>query len=104
MGQARYFAVWEFQVKAECAAEFESIYGPEGSWARLFRRSPEYLGTELLRDLERPGRYLTIDRWTSAGAFYQFKEAAAGEYAALDKQCERLTQAETKIGEFTAVT
>ena len=58
--------VWEFLISKESRLEFESIYGPGGPWAELFRQSPNYLGTELLRDLSRPGRYLTIDRWTSA--------------------------------------
>ena len=42
--------VWEFQVKAECVPEFVGAYGPDGEWARLFRRSPEFLGVELLGD------------------------------------------------------
>ena len=42
--------VWEFRVQPGQAAGFERAYAPEGDWARLFRRSPAYRGTELLRD------------------------------------------------------
>ncbi len=42
---------------------FEELYGPEGEWVRLFRRSPAYRGTELLEDLDSPNRFVTIDRW-----------------------------------------
>jgi len=96
----RYCAVWEFQVKAEEVAEFENIYGPEGLWAQLFRRSPAYVGTELLRDTERSGRYLTIDRWNSPDGLQQFKRQYAAEYAALDMRCERLTETERFVGNF----
>jgi hypothetical protein len=61
MRELPYIAVWEFQVKAECSVAFEEIYGPEGEWARLFRQSPNYLGTELIRDMNQTGRYLTLD-------------------------------------------
>jgi len=97
---AHYLAVWEFQVRAECVAEFEKIYGPDGQWAKLFRRSPMYLGTELVRDLERAGRYVTIDRWISREALRQFKQQFAADYAALDETCERLTELEARVGDF----
>lgn len=102
MSDRHYLAVWEFQVKAECVGEFERVYGRDGLWAQLFRKSTEYLGTELVRDLERAGRYLTIDRWTSREVLGEFKQRFAGEYAALDKTCERLTEAEKLVGEFEA--
>jgi len=40
---------------------FEAAYGPR-RLAKLFRTSPKYLGTDLLRDAYIPGSYLTIDR------------------------------------------
>jgi len=100
MTEPHYLAIWEFHVKTECASEFERVYGSHGPWAQLFRRSPEYLGTELVRDLSRAGRYLTMDRWTSHEALGHFKRQFAEEYAALDKECERMTQAEAMIGDF----
>jgi heme-degrading monooxygenase HmoA len=95
-----YLAIWEFEIKPESRAQFAEIYGQDGAWARLFRRSTEYRGTKLLRDLTRPGRYLTLDHWSSREAFHVFKQEHATEYAALDKQCESLTERETMIGEF----
>ena len=103
MSEPCYLAVWEFRVKPESIAEFERVYGPEGQWARLFRRSNEYLGTELLQDRECPGRYLTIDRWASHEALQRFKQEFAAKYAALDKKCERLTESEDLLGDFEAI-
>jgi len=97
-------AMWEFHVKPEFVEEFERAYGSSGSWAVFFRQSPEYLGTELFRDVDRPGRYLTIDRWTSQEALLRFKREHAVEYAALDQQCERLTDTERFLGEFESLT
>jgi heme-degrading monooxygenase HmoA len=95
--------LWEFMVKPESISVFEETYGPEGAWARLFRRSPDYLGTELLRDLNRPGRYLTLDSWTSREALQRFKQEHHDAYAALDKQCETLTEHEAFYGDLESV-
>lgn len=100
MPEPHYLAIWEFQVKAGCAADFERIYGSDGLWAQLFRRSSDYFGTELVRDLEDSGRYLTVDRWTSREALQRFKREYAAEYGALDKACEKLTEREILLGDF----
>ena len=98
-----YVVIWEFRVKAESISTFAKIYTPDGDWAQLFRRSPDYLGTELIRDVDHSGRYLTLDRWTSQGALHQFKRDHHEEYVALDKQCERLTEQERLHGEYETI-
>ena len=95
-----YLAIWEFEIKAASRAQFEEIYGADGAWAQLFRQNPDYRGTKLLRDLARPGRYLTLDYWPSRESFSSFKQAHAAEYATLDRQCESLTEREGMVGEF----
>lgn len=103
MHVSHFTAIWEFQVKPDSISVFEKIYGPNGAWAQLFRRSPDYLGTELLRDLNHPGRYLTLDRWTSREALLRFKQDHHADYSALDKQCESLTEHEALLGEFESL-
>jgi|HubBroStandDraft_1064217.scaffolds.fasta_scaffold03106_2 quinol monooxygenase YgiN len=95
-----YLVIWEFQVKPETKLAFEQAYGPEGDWARLFRQCPDYRGTQLVRDTDRPGRYLTFDRWTSRATFDQFKQAHRADYDAFDQRCAALTDDESLIGEF----
>jgi heme-degrading monooxygenase HmoA len=51
---------------------FEAAYGADGEWAEFFRQGHGYIGTELLRDVEEPDRYLVIDRWESADAYNAF--------------------------------
>jgi heme-degrading monooxygenase HmoA len=96
-----FVVVWQFEIAEEKVAAFEAAYGPEGNWAKLFRSSPQYLGTELLRDAYVPGSFLTIDRWTSEEAFRMFRKDHDARYEELDRTCDALTQRETRIGAYT---
>jgi heme-degrading monooxygenase HmoA len=69
-----------FSYEVHDAAEFERVYGPDGDWAEFFRRGSGYVGTELLRDVESPGRYLVVDRWESAEAYNAFIAERREEY------------------------
>jgi heme-degrading monooxygenase HmoA len=73
--------LWEFEVRAEAVAQFEEAYGAEGVWAQLFRAEPGYRGTTLLRDTERPRRYVTIDRWDSLEQYLAMHERTRERYA-----------------------
>ncbi len=95
--------IWEFHVKPDCRLQFEKIYGVEGEWAQLFGRSAEYRGTMLVRDRDRPGRYLTFDHWSSQEEMRKFKNEHQEEYAELDQKCEELTEKEYFVGDFENV-
>ena len=60
--------------------EFERAYGPDGEWAAFFKQGAGYIGTELLRDLDEPDRYLVIDRWETREAYNDFLAANNDEY------------------------
>jgi len=96
--------VYEYEVDPARVARFEETYGPDGEWAGFFRDSAGYLGTELLRDPMQPGRYLVIDRWTSADAAARFLADRAEEYARRSRDTARLYLHEVRIGAFDAVT
>lgn len=96
-----FVVVWQFEIAEEKIPAFEAAYGPEGSWAQLFRNSAEYRGTELLHDAYVPGSYLTIDRWASEAAFRAFRKDHDAAYETLDRACDELTGKETRIGAFT---
>jgi heme-degrading monooxygenase HmoA len=95
-----YNIFWEFKVPVSRINEFEAVYGPGGSWAQLFRKAPGFIEVRLLRCLDRPGQYLTIDRWDSLAAYLAFLERFAGEYASLDSRTEGLATVETPLGNF----
>jgi heme-degrading monooxygenase HmoA len=96
-----FVVVWQFEIAEEKVAVFEAAYGSEGAWAQLFRCSPDYQGTELLRDAYIPGSYLTIDRWASEEAFRAFRKDHDADYESLDRSCDSLTSRETRIGAYT---
>jgi hypothetical protein len=45
-----------FSYEVRDAPAFEEVYGPGGEWEQFFRQGDGYVGTELLRDVELPGR------------------------------------------------
>ncbi len=97
-----FVVLWMFEAKAGAEQDFARVYGPDGDWARLFRQSPGFLATELIRDLEIVRRFVTIDRWESRQAFERFKAATQAEYEALDVRCKELTRSERLIGHYEA--
>lgn len=98
-----YLVVWEFRVQPGLERRFEEVYGSEGTWAKFFRRSERYLGTELLRDTNQPRRYVTLDFWTTRTAYENFRRRNLPEYEAIDKQCEQMTERELQLGSFERV-
>jgi heme-degrading monooxygenase HmoA len=94
-----YVIVWELEPKAGQERQFERTYAADGDWAALFKRSPEYRGSELLRPVV-GHRYVTIDRWTSAEAFAEFRDRWEADYDALDRACESLNEREAPVGHF----
>ena len=100
MAAAGFTTLWEFRVSPARQAEFESRYGPEGDWVRLFRRATGYLGSELLQDRADPLRYLTVDRWQSLEAWRSFRSRFAADYERLDREFERLATHEAALGEY----
>ena len=69
-----------FRYEVRDPEEFERAYGAEGEWAEFFKRGDGYIGTELLRDVDEPDRYLVIDRWVTAAAYSDFLAAYNDEY------------------------
>ena len=86
---------FEYEVAPEAEAEFEAVYGPDGTWTRFFREDVEYVETTLERLAE--GVYLVTDRWTSQAAYERFLERNAARYEALSRACERLYVSERRL-------
>ena len=90
-------------MKQEYIAEFEKIYGKNGSWADLFQKGRRYLGTELLRDSNKLRHYLTIDRWASSDDYEAFLSTWREEYEKLDAQCQGLAEQENLLGKWETI-
>lgn len=95
--------IWEFRLKKGREGEFEKAYGPTGNWVQFFKQAQDYIKTELLSDPSQPDRYITIDEWTSKGAYEAFRLHHQSEYEKIDRQFEGLTEHETFIGIFIKI-
>ena len=95
-----FVAFWEYEVKPGCEESFQSAYGPQGNWVRLFQASPHFRETRLLKDISRPRIYCTLDYWDSENAFNEFKAANHAAYAAIDLATEPLTVSERRLCTF----
>ena len=92
-----YTIVWHYRVSAGRERDFEAYYGAAGPWVELFRRANGFRETSLLRDVERPDEYVTIDRWDSADDYRRFREEFRHEYSRLDADADALTSTEHHV-------
>ena len=92
-----------FQYDVRDDAEFERVYGPDGEWAAFFRGARGYVGTELLHDVEQPGRFLVVDRWESRDAYNAFVAEHREEYMRRVDETVFLYDQELRIGTFESV-
>jgi heme-degrading monooxygenase HmoA len=92
-----------FSYEVRDAAEFERAYGGGGGWAQFFEQGQGYIGTELLRDVEAPGRYLVVDRWESAEAYNAFVAAHREEYMRRVDDTRFHYDRELRFGTFESV-
>lgn len=93
-----YRIVWEYDARPEQLQEFERVYGTDGLWAKFFRNSPDYVGTELFRSTDDKNRFMTLDVWRSRAAYESFRKTFAVDYAHLDEWCARLVEHERTLG------
>ncbi|MBV8065222.1 MAG: antibiotic biosynthesis monooxygenase [Actinobacteria bacterium] len=93
--------VFSYEVRERDA--FERAYGADGEWADFFRQGAGYIGTELLRDVETPGRYLVVDRWESAEAYNAFAAANRDEYMRRVDDTRFYYDQELRFGTFETV-
>jgi heme-degrading monooxygenase HmoA len=92
-----------FSYEAQNAAEFERVYGMDGEWASFFNEARGYIGTELLRDAESPGRYLVIDRWESVDTYNAFVAEQREEYMRRVDETRFLYDSELRFGTFESI-
>jgi heme-degrading monooxygenase HmoA len=92
-----------FSYEVRDTEQFESVYGPGGDWASFFKDAPGYVGTELLRDLEMPGRYLVVDRWESAEAYNAFANEHREDYMRRVDDTRFMYEQELRWGTFENV-
>ena len=90
--------LWRYAVPPASEKQFLAAYGPQGSWAELFKSVQGFLRTELWKAGD--GDYLTADHWRSLQDFERFQSERGEEYRRLDDALDGLTGDEMFIGAF----
>ena len=83
--------------------DFARVFGQEGIWPELLRRSPQFLGSTLLMELQ--GWRISFrlcDYWLAHEGFEVFRQQYQREYEAFSRFIagEGLVERETLLGSF----
>lgn len=103
MSKGNFAYIWHYTIDPNLEPEFLKAYQPNGEWAFLFSRDPNYIKTELLQSSNSKDQYMTIDYWTSESARDSFRAKYRKEFDELDQKCELYTKSEVLVGDFFAI-
>ena len=95
--------MWQFEVKDGRETEFEELYGVDGAWTSLNRRTRSYLGTSFLRDQSRSSRYIVIEYWSEMVVYERHQASRAAAIASLERCRTPLVTSFEPLGIFTAL-
>jgi quinol monooxygenase YgiN len=95
--------VWQFDIRPGMTDEFERLYGADGDWTKLSRRSRSFLGSSFLRDIGSESRYLLVEYWGEMVVYEKHVADFSDELSALERERERLVDRMETVGVFTAL-
>ena len=95
-----YFIVWKYSVPESHQMIFENEYGNKGVWAKLFKKSSQYLRSDLIKINSDFTTYFLIDIWKSEKSYHEFLKKHNQEYSDISSKNETLYSSEIKLGEF----
>ncbi len=95
--------VWQIDVRAGASEDFERLYGADGDWTKLSRRSRSFLGSSFLRDIGSESRYLLVEYWGEMVVYEKHVADFGDELQQLERERERLVERMETIGVFTAL-
>jgi quinol monooxygenase YgiN len=95
--------VWQFDIRPGTAEQFERLYGADGDWTKLSRRSRSFLGSSFLRDIGTESRYLLVEYWGEMVVYEKHVADFGDELEALERERGRLVERMETIGVFTAL-
>jgi quinol monooxygenase YgiN len=95
--------VWQFQVKPGRQQEFESIYGADGEWTALGRKSRSFLGSSFLRDQAHDTHYLLIEYWSEMVVYERHRQSSVEELQALEQHRDALCESILPLGIFSGI-
>lgn len=94
-----FIRIWDYDVPADAVPAFCAAYPSHGDWVEMFARAVGYLGTELYRDPDHTGHFLTIERWRTEQDWHAFRARFGADYGALDARLDGLAATERSLFE-----
>jgi quinol monooxygenase YgiN len=95
--------VWQFETRDDSASEFERLYGADGDWTKLSRRSRSFLGSSFLKDLAVPNRYLLVEYWSEMLVYERHLVDLGDEVKDLEAERDRFVARMEPLGIYTAL-
>ena len=95
--------VWQVEIHEGKSAEFEQLYGANGEWTKLSRRSRSFLGSSFLRDLASETRYMLIEYWSEMVVYEKHLSEFAAQVKTLEEKRQRLVERVYPLGVFSAL-
>ena len=79
-------------------SEFEKLYGADGDWTKLSRRSRSFLGSSFLRDIVAETRYLLVEYWSEMLIYEQHRTSRSAMIDAIETRRAELVDAMEPLG------
>ena len=95
--------MWQFDVKKGCEPDFEQLYGVDGEWTAMNRRTRSYLGSSFLRDQNRSSRYIVIEYWSEMLVHEHHRAFHSAAIASVEERSATLVDSVEPLGIFTAL-
>ena len=95
--------MWQFDVKNGRETEFEQLYGADGEWTAMNRRTRSYLGSSFLQDQNQASRYIVIEYWSEMVVYEQHRASRAAAVASIEERSTTLVNSVEPLGVFTAL-
>ena len=95
--------VWQFDVRPGQNARFEDLYGANGEWTAVNRRSRSYLGSSFLHDQNLASRYVMIEYWSEMLVYERHQANHHDDIDALTARRGELVATLEPLGIFAAL-
>ena len=95
--------VWQVDIRAGVSKEFEHLYGADGAWTKLSRRSRSFLGSSFLRDMGSETRYLLVEYWGEMVVYEKHQSDFQHAIDLLRKERDRFVERVDALGVFNAL-
>ncbi|MCL4810963.1 MAG: antibiotic biosynthesis monooxygenase [Vicinamibacteraceae bacterium] len=95
--------VWQFQVKRGQEAEFERLYGADGEWTTVSRKSRSFIGSSFLKELSSDRRYLLVEYWSEMLPYERHRRDLVEEIEPLEQAREAMLESVLPLGVYDAL-